>query len=115
MMLDMNRNKVIGLDAEWNYTAGLHGMPAMQSRILTIQIAYRNSEDAIQAIVIKTGRLKTLPDQLKTLLCSEDIIITGVNVSGDLIRIGKDFKIAQINNVDQKSRSNVCNLGLFTK
>ena len=115
MMLDMHETKEIGLDAEWNYTSGPHNIPSHQSAVLTIQIAYRNSDNVIQVIIIKTGKLKTLPVQLKSLLCSKDIAIAGVKVSGDLIKIGKDFNVAEIKELDQKSRSNVYNLGPFAK
>ena len=115
MMLNMNKKKEIGLDAEWNYTSGAHGTPSSQSAVLTIQIAYRNTKNIIQVIIIKTGKLRTLPDQLKSLLCRRDISIAGVKVSGDLIEICKVFKVAEINAVHQKVRSNVYNLGPFTR
>ena len=110
------RNSKIGLDAEWNVEKNSRGHQTAQPNVKTIQIAYRSASDnVIQVLIIKSGRWKILPNHLQSLLCNDSMCIAGVKVSGDLIKIGSDFSIDAINNVDQKSRPNVYNLGKYAR
>ncbi|KAL7532434.1 hypothetical protein ACHAXR_005774, partial [Thalassiosira sp. AJA248-18] len=115
MMDDVNKSKMIGLDAEWNILRASAGFQTGQSKVMTIQIAYRNSEGAIQVIIVRTEKLVSLPLPLINLLCNDSIIISGNKVSADLKKIGKDFNIIRIKSLDQLTRSNVCNLGVYAR
>lgn len=114
MMEDMNENEV-GLDAEWNILRNAHGYQTGRSKVMTIQIAYRSSDNVIQVVVIKTGKLSELPNRLQTFLCNDMVIFAGNKVSADLKYIGDDFHIEQIKALDQKKRTNVCNLGMYAR
>jgi len=58
--------------------------------------------------------LNRLPQRLESLLGRNDSMhIFRANESADLVKIAKDFHIDDMKNVDQKSRCNVHNLGVF--
>ena len=106
----------IGLDAEWNRSIDSRGMQIGVSKVQTIQIAYRNPENKIKVLVLKVGKLNRLPQRLESLLGRNDSMhIFGANVSADLVKIAKDFHIDDMKKVDQKSRCNVHNLGVFAR
>ncbi len=106
----------IGLDAEWNRSIDSRGMQIGVLKVQTIQIAYRNPENKIMVLVLKVGKLNRLPQRLESLLGRNDSMhIFGANVSADLVKIAKDFHIDDMKNVDQKSRCNVHNLGVFAR
>ena len=50
-----------------------------------------------------------------SLLCNDSVQIAGVNVSGDLKRIGKDFNVSEMKAVEQKTRPNVHNLSTYAR
>ncbi len=50
-----------------------------------------------------------------SLLCDSIIQFAGINVSGNLKYIGKDFSILSMKMVDQKMRKNVKNLGMYAR
>lgn len=114
MLVDM-KEKIIGLDAEWNCDADARGMPESSSKILTIQIAYRNRQGKITVFIFRTGKWNKLPARMGSLLCNDSVQIAGVNVSGDLKRIGKDFNVSEMKAVEQKTRPNVHNLGTYAR
>ena len=112
---DIMRTGVIGLDAEWDVNKNAMGLKRKRSKTQMIQIAYRDAKSKVHVIIFRTGKLSVLPLPLEQLLGNNDVIIAGSKVSGDLGHIGKDFNIDTLNIVDQKSRSNVCNLGLYAR
>ena len=56
---DMNQ-KTIGLDAEWNVEEDRFGLQKGSSKVLTIQLAYRDCNDKIQVFIFKTEKWKSL-------------------------------------------------------
>ena len=62
-----------------------------------------------------TEKWKSLPNRLKNLLLDDSIMIAGNKVSGDLEKIGRDFKVQDIISVEQKYRPNVVNLAMLAK
>jgi hypothetical protein len=114
-MYDVAKVKVIGLDAEWNVTLNRHGYATNTGKVALIQISYLDTSDNIVTLLIRTHKMKKLPHALETLLTRDTFKIVGVNVSADLIKIGKDFDINSILKVAQKDRPNVINLGPFAR
>ena len=109
------KGKNIGLDAEWNRTVNARGMQIGNSKVHIIQVAYRNSSDQIVVLLLKVGGLTRLPQRLEHLIANQDVDIFGANVSADLTKIARDFHVVEMKKVDQKTRQNVHNLGLFAR
>ena len=105
----------IGLDAEWKVTINSRGVRSGVSKVQIIQIAYRPPENKMKVLILKVGNLKRLPQRLVSLLSNNTMQIFGAKVSGDLVKIAKDFHIDEMIAVDQKSRCNVHNLGVFAR
>ncbi|KAL3770800.1 hypothetical protein ACHAWU_006359 [Discostella pseudostelligera] len=106
----------IGLDAEWNQLVSCRGIQTGTSKIQTMQIAYRNSDDEINVLVLKVGKFDKLPQSLISLLDGTDgIDIFGVNVSADLVKISRDFQAADMMKMDHKLRPDVHNLGMLAR
>ena len=106
----------IGLDAEWNQSVSCRGIQTGTSKVQTMQIAYRNSEDELNVLVFKVGKFDKLPPRLISLLDGTDgIDIFGVNVSADLVKISRDFQVAVMMKMDHKTRPNVHNLGMLAR
>jgi hypothetical protein len=114
MLVDMKEKK-IGLDAEWNVETDGRGLPTGPSKIMTIQMAYRDGDNKMQVLIVRTGKWTHLPERLTSLLCDDSMKIAGVNVSNDLNKIARDFDISGMKNVDQKSRINVFNLSTYAR
>ncbi|KAL7525102.1 hypothetical protein ACHAXR_003597, partial [Thalassiosira sp. AJA248-18] len=117
MMQSINISKKIGLDAEWNINTNSRGIQIGRSKVMTIQIAYRDKDNLIQVVIIKTGKMATLPNRLVSLLCNDSIIIAiaGHKVSADLKYIGQDFSVDRMKGIEQIKRGNVCNLGIYAR
>ena len=109
------KDKVIGLDAEWNVTLNRNGYVTNSGKVALIQISYLDGNDNIITRLIRTHKMTKLPHKLETLLTQNTFKMVGVNVSADLIKIGKDFGIDAILKVSQKDRPNVINLGPFAR
>ena len=109
-MMELMVGSRIGLDAEWEIIRGTAGRQVGRSKVNTIQIAYRDTNNDVTVIVVRTERMTSLPHRLKSLLVGSSIKIAGNKVSADLIKIGADFDVAEIKSVDQKSRANVFKL-----
>jgi hypothetical protein len=62
----------------------------------------------IQYIFIRTHKLKKLPGPLVSLFAG-DVPIIGVNIGGDLARIGRDFNITDT--IGRRPKSSIINLG----
>ncbi len=116
MLADMNENeKSIGLDAEWNVYKDGRGSQTGSSKVMTIQMAYRDRDNKIQVLIVRTKGWGCLPNGMENLLCGDSINFVGVNVSADLVKIVKDFKVDRMATVDQKERDNVFNLGTYAR
>lgn len=117
MLQDMKENiKTIGLDAEWNVERNsTFGMQSGSSKVKLIQMAYRDNDNKIQVLIVRTGKWASLPSEMIDLLCDDSMKFVGVNVSADLKKIGKDFNVDGLKAVDQKERANVINLGTYAR
>ncbi len=115
MLEDMNSDEqTIGLDAEWNVQRRM-GMQTSSSKVKLIQMAYRDRDDKIQVLLVRTGQWDCLPSAMIDLFCNDNMQFVGVKVSADLKKIGKDFNVGGLNAVDQKERANVINLGTYAR
>ncbi len=109
------KGNVIGLDAEWNVTLNRNGSVTNTGKVALIQICYVDGSGKLITRLIRTHKMTKLPRNLETLLTRDTYKLVGVNVSADLIKIGKDFGIDDILKVAQKDRPNVINLGPFAR
>jgi hypothetical protein len=106
----------IGLDAEWNQLVSCRGIQTGTSKVQTMQLAYRNSEDELNVLVLAVGKFEKLPPRLVSLLDGTDgIDIFGVNVSADLVKISRDFQEADMMKMNHKMRPDVHNLGMLAR
>eukprot|EP00986_Skeletonema_menzelii_P017125 scaffold17631_cov148-Skeletonema_menzelii.AAC.1 len=116
MLADMNINdRTIGLDAEWNVEKDGRGQETGCSKVMVIQMAYRDKQNKMIVLIFKTGKWGGLPNNLTKLFLDNSYKFVGVNVSADLKKIARDFDIRSMKKVDQKKRANVINLGLFAR
>ena len=114
MREEMQRDKGISVDCEWKVQQNSRGMPTgRQSKISLIQIGYYNSQDTIKTILIQTSSFKKLPARLVALLQSDTVQIVGVNVGGDLKKIGRDFKIEK--EISDMNKDRIINLGVHAR
>ena len=74
----------IGFDMEWEFSVG-HGASGSQKTSL-IQVALQNA-----VYLLRVHLLKKLPNSLKTILNSMQVIKIGRNVGGDLGKLSRDF------------------------
>ena len=111
----MNHKKGLALDCEWKVEFNGRGMRTEESKIGLIQFAYcnKNENDRIQVLLIRTHKIKKLPGSLIALLAGSAIPLVGVNIGGDLARIGKDFGISD--RIKQRNKSSIVNLGLYAR
>ena len=56
-------------------------------------MAYRDNDNKIQVLIVRTGKWASLPSEMIDLLCDDSMKFVGVNVSADLKKIGKDFNV----------------------
>lgn len=114
-MCDVAKGNGFSLDAEWNVTKNRYGHVMNAGKVALIQISYMDGNDKMTTLLIRTHHMTRLPFKLEWLLVKRTLKIVGVNVSADLIKIGKDFNIDAIKQVTQKDRCNVINLGTFAR
>ena len=111
MRTSFGDRKVIGLDCEWKVQYGRHGN---QDKIALMQLSYLDNEDQMRVLLIMLYRHSKLPDMLEMLLLDTSIKYVGVNVSGDLLKVGRDFQI--VDRIRNKvSSQTVVNLGKYAR
>ena len=102
--------KVIGLDCEWDTFKNSIGMVIGSDKLATIQITCRNlSLQSCHAVVFQAHGHKTPPCRLLALTHDPEINFCGVNVGGDLKKIGKDLDCIEAVNAVESTR--IVNLG----
>ena len=85
---------VLGLDAEWFVPTNAGGRPCgAPDKLAVIQLSMR-LDGVIKVFIYHVYRLNTLPDNLISLLQHNSVRFTGCQVSGDLRKISRDFKIS---------------------
>lgn len=109
----MNTAKGMALDCEWKVKFDGNGKKT-EWKIGLIQLAYYNNDPNIkQYLLIRTHQLKKLPSSLVSLLSDNSINVVGVNVGGDIARIGRDFGLVRA--VSRRRASTVISLGLMAR
>ena len=114
MDMIMNKEKGMALDCEWRVQFYGHGKKN-ESKVGLIQLAYFNKEqnDRKQYLLIRTHKLDRLPGPLVSLLSSNSVNVVGVNVGGDLLRIGKDFGVQRT--LAKRDAKTIISLGVFAR
>ena len=119
-LYDNIKYNTIALDCEWVVLRDSNNRITGSKQVALIQISYINKENKTKVILVCTAKFakkeghRILPHRLEALLVGTTNIV-GVNVSGDIAKIGRDFNVSAINSVVQKDRPNVINLGLFAR
>ena len=114
MREEMKREKGISVDCEWKVPRNSRGMATGKpSKINLIQIGYYDSQDILRAILIQTRLLKTLPTRLVALFQMDECKIAGVNVGGDLKKIGRDFNLQNV--IKGMDKERIINLGVHAR
>ena len=103
-------DRVIALDAEWDTKKNRSGQVVQSFKTALIQLGYRDSEYRMSTLLLQVFRHQKLPQSLVSLLGDPEIAFVGASVSGDLKRIGKDFKCTEITD-----RANYVNLGSYAR
>ena len=106
-MLDINPiNPVIGLDCEWDIVKNAQGFITGSKKIAIMQIGY--IVDAVsKALIFQVHRINNLPQRLLALFEDTRFSYAGINVGGDINKIGDNFNIKVITSKMKKH-----NLGL---
>ena len=105
--------KGLALDCEWKIEFLGNGMKK-EWKISLIQLAYYNTVDNTkQYLLIRPHKMSTLPSSLVSLLVDNSVNVVGVNVGGDLARIGRDFGIEST--MAKRNKSTVINLGSYAR
>ena len=101
-VLELAKDRVIGLDTEWKVTFGRQNQVIGQYPIGCIQLGYVDRSDNVEkALLIYTGTVKrktdgtkpNLPQALSNLLGDSSITLAAVNLSGDISKLKKDFNL----------------------
>ncbi|KAI2504218.1 hypothetical protein MHU86_10241 [Fragilaria crotonensis] len=87
--------RTISLDAEWDTKTNRLGQVIASFKTALIQLGYWDSDGQISALLLQVFRHQSLPRALLALFGESLKLFVGVCVSGDLKRIGKDFKCTQ--------------------
>jgi len=84
---------VIGLDAEWNVEMDARGFPTHVGKLALIILAYQEKDSgATKALLLRVHRCGgRLPSQLLSFLKREDTTFVGVNIGGDIAKIGRNL------------------------
>ena len=103
----------ISIDAEWRVLKNAHGYIIGPDKMAVIIAAYSDPEGGnIRVHIFQAHEFKgrSLPIQLMNLIADERIKKVGVNVGGDLAKIGRDFNCQD--EIAAIPEENIVNLGL---
>jgi ribonuclease D len=98
----------IGFDMEWEFSVGQSACGPHKTALL--QLA-----NSAVIYLLRTHLLKTLPNSLKTILSSPQLIKVGRNVGADLAKLARDFPGFIPPKKDKKGQVGVLELGAFAK
>jgi hypothetical protein len=113
-MLDvMNTERGLGFDCEWKVDFDMMGNTVRQYKPGLFQFAYFNGnhDDRIQHLFIRTHRTQCLSRGLLSLSSNNSINLVGVNVGGDLARIGR--KLGAGESIAMRNKETIINLGQY--
>ena len=106
----------ISIDAEWRVLTNDHGYIIGPDKMAVIIAAYDDPEDGtvrVHVFQVYEFRGRSLPIQLMNLITDERIKKVGVNVGGDLAKIGRDFNCQD--KIAAMPEENIINLGLYAR
>ena len=115
MMSVMNKDLGVAVDCEHRVQFNGRGMRVKEWKVGLIQFAYfnKNTGDRMQFLFVRTHKLKRLPGNVVTFFQHNSFNIVGVNLGGDLSRIGKGFGIERA--IAKRKKETIINLGLFAR
>eukprot|EP00956_Cyclotella_meneghiniana_P003609 scaffold4428_cov57-Cyclotella_meneghiniana.AAC.1 len=110
----MNTDMGFAFDCEHKVAFNGRGMRTTESKIGLIQIAYfnRHDNDRIHHLFVRTYDKVKLPGPLVSLL-SSNIPVVGVNIGGDLARVGRDFGLEIA--IGRRPKESIVNLGTYAR
>ncbi|KAL7538489.1 LOW QUALITY PROTEIN: hypothetical protein ACHAXR_008584 [Thalassiosira sp. AJA248-18] len=100
----LGEKKVDGLDCEWKVVFRRRNTGG-QDKVALLQLSYIDSEGQMRVLLLMLYRLNMLDKSIKCV---------GVNVSGDLRKVGRDFQII-VEEMNRRIGANVVNLGKFAR
>jgi hypothetical protein len=94
----MNMKRGLGFECEWKVDFNKLGKTVKQYRHGHLQFSYfiSNQDDHIQHLSVRSHHTQCLSRELLSLLSNNSINFFGVNVGGDLARIGHGFGTEKI-------------------
>ncbi len=113
MQNTMGSRQVTGLDCEWKIQFNRRGLGG-QDKVALLQLSYIDKNEQMRVLLLILYRLDQLPDQLEALLLDDSIKFVGVNVSGDLRKVARDFMFVERMN-RRVTNCNVINLGKYAR
>lgn len=94
-LLSTTMDKVVSFDMEWEVKKSTRGLIEGTGRAALMQFGY--VEDGIvKCILLRVNKLLVLPQPLLDLLSDKSITMVGVNLGGDLAKVGRDFSNANM-------------------
>ena len=115
-MLDvMNTERGLGFDCEWEVDFNAMGKTVKRYKAGLLQFAYfnGNQDDRIQHLFVRTHRTQCLSRGLLSLLSNNSTNLVGVNVGGDLARIGCEFGAEEF--ITMRKKETIINLGQYAR
>ena len=106
----------ISIDAEWRVLKNAHGYITGPDKMAVIIAAYSDPEGGtvrVHIFQVYEFKGRSLPIQLMNLITDERIKKVGVNVGGDLAKIGRDFNCQD--EIATIPEENIVNLGLYAR
>jgi hypothetical protein len=103
----------VAIDAEWKVDLTSTGRVKRSHKIGLIQFCFLDINNNYNMCLVQTGKLKRLPSALEAFFRDDTIAIVGVQVGGDLAKIGRDFDLSKV--VNERREGSVINLGGFAR
>ena len=103
--------QVVSLDAEWDVTVGMHGMPVSSGKVALLQVGYNLQDGAgIKAMLLHVTGLAKLPDRLHSFIADSGYLFVGRAVAADIKRLAKDYRAPAL-----VQHAKTLELGLFAR
>lgn len=103
----------VAVDAEWKVDLNSSGRVKKSYKVGLIQFCYIDNNGNYKSCLVQTSKLKKLPSALEALFSDDSVTIVGVQVGGDLAKIGRDFDLTKV--MQGRSKESVINLGSFAR
>lgn len=103
----------VAVDAEWKVDLTSRGTVKKSHKVSLIQFCFLDSNGVYKIALVRTHKLKRLPSGMDAFFRDDSITIVGVQVGGDLAKIGRDFKLSEV--MDGRKKGSVINLGGYAR